>query len=200
MKHRKTSPSKTEGGQSFLEALIAGRKPVSVLLENTEFQKRLKRMCAYFERDPDKAEDLSQDACLRLLKYGDAISQFKAESPEQLFRWLFVVVRHLWLTGRMANGRFQIDDTPIDEMQLESHGPGPEAERLFSEFVEFTKSLPYAHRRAIELHWMGYSSREIARMFSGAGYVYSHVSVSAWISRAYKHFSKGRSVKKAIGF
>ena len=191
--------------QSFFEALnefLAGRKPVSVLLDNTEFQSRLRGMCYHFERERDKALDLFQDVCLRVMTYEHAIHKVKRENTEQFFSWLFVLVRHLWLDSRTRDNdrQVRIADTPIEEMQLEDPGLDPEDERLCNEFDEFRKTLPYTHRRAIELQWDGFTLRQIAEILRREGYPYSHVMVGLWISHAYRDFKRGSSVKKAIGF
>ena len=196
----------TEGEyQSFFEALsefLAGRKPVSVLLDNSEFRSRLEGMCYHFERERDKALDLFQDACVRLMTYEHAIHKVRGENTEQFFSWLFVLVRHLWLDTRTRDNdsRQRIADTAIEDLQLEDPGLNPEAQCLWGEFTDFKKTLPYTHRRAIELHLSGFSLRQIAKILRREGYDYSHVMVKLWISHAHRDFKRGSSVKKAIGF
>jgi RNA polymerase sigma factor (sigma-70 family) len=203
MKSKTTSPSETEEGyQSFFETLIeflAGRESVRVVLEHDEFQTRLKRICRSLEREREKADELFQDACVRLLKYEQTILHIKPKTADQFFSWLFTVVRNLQIDGS-KKATLLYDETPVEDLHLRGNELDPEGERLFSEFEKFTQTLSAERQRAFELKWEGHSYRDIAETLTIEGHECTHVTVRTWISNGRRDFIKGAWARKASGF
>jgi RNA polymerase sigma factor (sigma-70 family) len=203
MKAGTTSPSKPEEGyQSFNEVLIeflAGRESVRVVLEHAEFQERLKRICGGIARDHEKAADLVQNTCKKVLKYENTILHHKPKDADQFFSWVFTVVRNIHIDSGRKN-KLLFEETPIEDLHLRDAGLDPEDECLLGEFERFMHTLPSEHQRAFELMWEGYSYRDIAEILRIEGYQCSHVTVRTWISNGRRDFIKGAWVKKASGF
>ena len=202
MKTDQNPSSAKEGEYSFYNLLyevLIGRNPIGVLFEHAEFQSRLKRICHNLEHDGEKAKDLSQETCLRLLRYGCKIRPDNVETTDQFFSWLYVVVRNI-VNSEWRKDRLPLDDRPVEEVSLADYRVDLDAERFFGEFEEFSRTLPYERRRAIELRMEGYSYREIADILESEGCPCSHVIVRVWYRDALRDFFNRNSVKKAIGF
>jgi DNA-directed RNA polymerase specialized sigma24 family protein len=119
----KTSALLKSAGEypSFPEALtefLARRESVSVVLTNAEFQARLKLICRGLEGEPEKAAELFQDTCLRLLKYEKRILQKKPANAEQFFSLVFKVAQNLRLDSRKKL-KLLFRETPIDDLVLQ---------------------------------------------------------------------------------
>jgi DNA-directed RNA polymerase specialized sigma24 family protein len=203
MKTKTASPSNTEEGyQSFSEVLIeflASRESVRVVLAHAEFQTRLKLICGGITREPEKAAELVQNTCVRLLKYEKTILQKNPSNADQFFSLVFKVAQNIHFDSGKKN-RLLFEERPLEDVSLRDNGLDPEHESLFNEFERFVQTLPTAHQRAFELKWEGHSYRDVAEILRIEGHVCTHVTVRTWISNGRRDFIKGAWAKKASGF
>jgi RNA polymerase sigma-70 factor (ECF subfamily) len=106
-------------------------------------------------RDPDRAQDLVQDAYARALRY-----QHSYQRGTNMKAWLFAIMRNLYWDRFQKNQRqpVSLDDVPefalYDQMRDEL-GEGPEAEVLNriarGEVVEAIEKLAPLHREVVLL-------------------------------------------------
>jgi RNA polymerase sigma factor (sigma-70 family) len=205
MNSNMTMTQNTEGDYNFYSLLyevLTGRKPIDVLFEHDEFQRRGKQICYMVTRKWEDVEDLFQDSCLRVWKYGHrALTPENIRNEGEFFAWFNVVARNThksnWRKRRVLS-----EAKPLDEIFMADPQVNIEAQCFLSEFVEFTKTLSAERRQAIEYWLENYSYREIARNLTRADTTYSHVAVRAWIKEALKRFfdKKCVPVRKASGY
>jgi len=199
-----TAADEPEGEYAFYHLLcdyFAGLVLIDAVLAHAEFQRRLKRYSFIHARKKEDADDLCQEASLRVFLYQHTLSPENTPNERAFFGWLFVLTRNAFLSGLRSRG-VPIDDQLIEDIQVADGGPSPEDECYRREFVEFSKSLPDSHRLAVEYFLESYSFREIMRLLNAAGIRCSHVTVRTWVRDAQSAFEtrKQSSVRKAVGF
>lgn len=156
----------------LLEVLV-GRKPIADLLAHEEFLKRGERICRYLAKKYLASgasydwRELFQDACVKVLKFGNRLVPSNIPDEAAFFRWFFVLVRNLLRDEARKNGKrreleMSLSDDELKALKVADPGIGPEGDCLLSEFRDFTKDLPEEYRRAIELRQEGRSYEEIA--------------------------------------
>jgi RNA polymerase sigma-70 factor (ECF subfamily) len=122
-------------------------------------------LARWLTRNPDDAEDVVQEACVRALKYIDALRGTSARP------WFLTIVRHAfydWCERNRPVGLARDDGNAIDEA-VDHAGLGPEQaalrraeSRLLADAVA---DLPLAYREVLILREMEeLSYKEIARI------------------------------------
>jgi RNA polymerase sigma factor (sigma-70 family) len=203
MKNNQDSEGAYPSFLMLLGEVLNDGKPVDVLLEHAECERRLKRICYGLAGNRDGAEDLYQEACRKFLQYRDAISRRNTGNPEEFFGYLYTMVLHLRLDQVRLENRIQYDETPVEELEpkdLLADLKYLDHQCLLSELHRFSKTLPKEYARAIELYEQGYTFREIAETLRSENYQCSHVTVRTWIKDALKNFGSHGSIRKVSGF
>jgi DNA-directed RNA polymerase specialized sigma24 family protein len=187
---------------TLLCEVLTGRKPIDAVLEHEEFQHRAKQCCHAIARKWEEGEDLFQDACIRVWKYGSALKPENIKNKDAFFAWFYVLALHTYM-GNWRKQRIQFDSKPVQEMPVADPRVNIEAQCLLSEFLEFCqKTLPDNRHRAVKYWLEGYSFRDIAGNLNETGTPGSHVAVRTWVRDTVKGFLKRASTpgKKAIGY
>ena len=131
---------------------------------------RIYRYLLSMTRDPDAAEDLTQETLLRALRAGGALRE-----PAALLSWLYRLATNVFLDQVRADRRRPLADRegrpdretdPADEIP----DPGPRVDRLAEQaemsacVQEYVSQLPPDYRAVILLHdEYGLTDREIAQ-------------------------------------
>ena len=131
---------------------------------------RIYRYLLSMTRDPDAAEDLTQETLLRALRAGGALRE-----PAALLSWLYRLATNVFLDQVRADRRRPLADRegrldrgadPADEIP----DPGPRVDRLAEQAEmsacvrEYVNQLPPEYRAVILLHdEYGLTDREIAQ-------------------------------------
>jgi RNA polymerase sigma-70 factor (ECF subfamily) len=118
--------------------------------------------------DPGRAEDVVQDAFIRLWTHANSYDSARGS----LRTWLLTAVRHRaidYLRGRPGRERQEVEIGP----ELPAHGVGSDPWRDVAESLErqavrqALASLPPDQRQVVELaYYGGYTQREIAEIVS----------------------------------
>ncbi len=127
--------------------------------------------------DADQAEDLAQEAFLRLLQ----------NAPRHPKAWLFTVAENLLRDeARLASGRAR-HLTLIQAAREEERDPGPESELLRKDDAALVRRalerLPERDRTLLLLHHEGFRYREIAEHLGLAP-----ASIGSLLTRAQRRF------------
>lgn len=140
---------------------------------------RLKRYASRYLSTPEDAEDITQEACLKVLEAG---SKGKIEQPEA---YLFRTTRNLALNKLARNSRLAfiyIEDL-ADSSVIEEGLPLEEeifSQKRFERFCTALVDLPDQCRRVVILRKVyGYSHQQVAK------------KLNISISTVEKHLSKG---------
>lgn len=140
---------------------------------------KLLRYCTYRCGDPDTAEDLVQEAMVRLWRRraGEPLSD-----PEA---WLYTTVRHLILDGAKVarNRRRLLAGEPVRVSEQEPADRAVEREEERERVQGVLERMPERGREILMLRYSGYSYREIAdRVGVASG------SVGTLLARAERRF------------
>ena len=123
-----------------------------------ELKPKLLRYCTYRCGDPDTAEDVVQEAMVRLWRR-DA-----GEPPADPASWLFTTARHLILDGDKVarNRRRLLAANPVDESEPERADRALEREEERERVRKVLSRMPERSREILMLRYSGFSYREIA--------------------------------------
>lgn len=109
------------------------------------------RLAFSYVHNREEAEDLCQDAFLKLLCYRGTF-----EAPENCKAWLIRVTVNL-AKNLLRSGRI------TRRAEQDENLPAPDGESR--ELLEAVRSLPSSYRAVVHLHYYeGYSAKEIARI------------------------------------
>ncbi|MEI6530367.1 MAG: sigma-70 family RNA polymerase sigma factor [bacterium] len=121
-----------------------------------KYQRRLYALAFRYIGNPDRAEELSQEAFLKAFK---ALAKFRGES--QLYTWLYRITINLCIDERRRHRPLEI---PIDDLPLAS-GFDPDRREQTMMLQEALAQLPPALRTCLVMHDLeGYSYQEIANV------------------------------------
>ncbi len=123
-----------------------------------ELKPKLLRYCTYRCGDPDTAEDIVQEAMVRLWRR-DAV-----QPPADPTSWLFTTARHLILDGDKVarNRRRLLASNPVDESEPERADRALEREEEREKVRKVLGRMPERSREILMLRYSGFSYREIA--------------------------------------
>ena len=122
-----------------------------------ELKPRLLRYCTYRCGDPDTAEDVVQEAMVRLWRR-------EADPPADPASWLFTTARHLILDdGKVVrNQRRLLAAHPVRESEPERADRALEREQERERARKVLSQMPERSREILMLRYSGFSYREIA--------------------------------------
>lgn len=122
-----------------------------------DLKPKLLRYCTYRCGDPDTAEDIVQEAMLRLWRRD-------AELPADAGNWLFTTARHLILDrAKIArNRRRLLASNPVHGSEPEQADHALEREEKRSRVRRVLERMPERSREILMLRYSGFSYREIA--------------------------------------
>lgn len=205
-----------------LQVILAGRSPIEDLLDDRGFQRQGKQKCAkimskyrgimrmYFGVSYDE-EDLFCEACMRLVNYwhkreaeNNAPSEKDFPNEHEFWGWFFTLALNIIRSKLRKYKEFREEGltlihVPIDDLSIADHRVQPEWESFLRQFLEFTESLPVNRRRATQLWYEGYSTREIKALLKREGIECSNVSVLKWVKASLKAFAKSLQTVEAGG-
>ena len=123
-----------------------------------ELKPKLLRYCTYRCGDPDTAEDVVQEAMVRLWQR-DA-----GEPPADPASWLFTTARHLIQDGAKVarNRRRLLAANPVDESGPERADRALERDEERERVRKVLSRMPERSREILMLRYSGFSYREIA--------------------------------------
>ncbi len=123
-----------------------------------QLKPRLLRYCTYRCGDPDAAEDIVQEAMVRLWRR-DA-----GEPPADPAAWLFTTARHLILDGEKVAGNRQrlLASNPVHDAEPEQADRALERDQERQRVRELLRRMPERGREILMLRYSGFSYREIA--------------------------------------
>ena len=123
-----------------------------------QLKPKLLRYCTYRCGDPDAAEDIVQEAMVRLWRR-DADAP-----PADPAAWLFTTARHLILDGEKVAGNRQrlLASNPVSEAEPEQADRALEREQERQRVREVLRRMPERSREILMLRYSGFSYREIA--------------------------------------
>jgi RNA polymerase sigma-70 factor (ECF subfamily) len=122
---------------------------------------RLWRYALLLSKAPDVAEDLVQATCLRAIERADQYTP-----GTRLDRWLFVILRSIWLNEVRARRIRQSEESTDSEKALTIDGAKElETNILAAEVLTAISQLPEAQRETVLLvYGEGYSYAEAAKL------------------------------------
>lgn len=121
-----------------------------------KYQRRLYALAFRYVGNPDRAEELSQEAFLKAYK---ALSKFRGES--QLYTWLYRITINLCIDECRRHHPLEV---PIDDLPLAS-GFDPDRREQTMMLQEALAQLPPTLRTCLVMHDLeGYSYQEIANV------------------------------------
>ena len=144
-----------------------------------QLKPRLLRYCTYRCGDPDAAEDIVQEAMVRLW-------QRDADTPPaDPAAWLFTTARHLILDGEKVAGnrRRLLASNPVHDAEPERVDHALEREQERERVREMLGRMPDRSREILMLRYSGFSYREIAAQVGVA-----RGSVGTLLARAERRF------------
>ena len=123
-----------------------------------ELKPKLLRYCTYRCGDPDTAEDIVQEAMVRLWRR-DA-----GAPPADPASWLFTTARHLILDGdKVARNRHRLlASNPVHESEPDRADRALEREEEREKVRKVLGRMPERSREILMLRYSGFSYREIA--------------------------------------
>ena len=123
-----------------------------------QLKPKLLRYCTYRCGDPDTAEDIVQEAMVRLWRRN------VEEPPADPAAWLFTTARHLILDGdKVARNRQRLlASNPLAEAEPEQTDRVLEREHERKRVREMLGRMPRRSREILMLRYSGFSYREIA--------------------------------------
>jgi RNA polymerase sigma factor (sigma-70 family) len=167
-----------------------GNEPIDSLLEHPVFKRRLKIICRTLASNPTDAEDLYNETCFRVwLK----IDQFHPTAEGSFFRWLRIVVRHLYI-DRFRRRSLVLDDTRSEE-QYDVRDPGadPFAQLIQAEMIKQLNELilgqKETERLVLTYFFQDRSYREIAEILQTKhGIRITHITVRTKVRNILQKF------------
>lgn len=142
---------------------------------------KLLRYCTYRCGDPDAAEDVVQEAMVRLWR------RSAREPPSDPEAWLYTTVRHLILDGAKVarNRRRLLAGVPVPASEREPADRAVERAEERERVQGVLRQMPERGREILMLRYSGFSYREIAdRVGVASG------SVGTLLARAERRFLK----------
>lgn len=140
---------------------------------------KLLRYCTYRCGDPDAAEDVVQEAMVRLWRCS------AREPPSDPEAWLYTTVRHLILDGAKVarNRRRLLAGVPVPASEREPADRAVERAEERERVQGVLRQMPERGREILMLRYSGFSYREIAdRVGVASG------SVGTLLARAERRF------------
>ncbi len=124
-----------------------------------QLKPKLLRYCTYRCGDPDAAEDVVQEAMVRLWRRN------AEEPPADPAAWLFTTARHLILDGEKVAGNRQrlLASNPVHDAEPEPADRTLEREQERQRVREVLGRMPDRSREILMLRYSGFRYREIAR-------------------------------------
>ncbi|MEO1656501.1 MAG: RNA polymerase sigma factor [Pseudomonadota bacterium] len=117
---------------------------------------RFWRFAISLTRDPQLAEDLVQDTCLRML---EKWQHFRPGT--HLDRWGFTVMANLWRSNLRRKTPQMLDDEAME--RVEDNAPLPDRHFFVGQVLDAIDALPEAQRSLVVLvYGEGFSYREAA--------------------------------------
>lgn len=206
----------------FLQGILEGRRPIEDLVGHRGFQSKGKQRCArvmcryreimrmYYGASYDD-EDLFFEACERMIDYwyrreaeNNAPSQEDFHNEDEFLGWFFVLALNIVRSKlrkfkELREEGLTLIYVPIDDLPIADYRVQPEWESFLKQFLEFTETLPLNRRRATQLWYEGFSSREIKAILENEGIVISNVSVMKWVRASLKAFAASLKRDKRDG-
>ena len=123
-----------------------------------QLKPRLLRYCTYRCGDPDAAEDIVQEAMVRLWRRN------ADTPPADPAAWLFTTARHLILDGEKVAGNRKrlLASNPVRDAEPERADRALEREQERQRVREVLERMPERSREILMLRYSGFSYREIA--------------------------------------
>lgn len=189
-----------------LRSILAGKQGVGSLLEHPEFELIGRRFCSRFKSNGEwDAEDLYQEACLRVLKWSGKLSPDNIPDEEAFFSWLFKVVQNVYRSklrkSKAVSHLRKIeaggDSRPAEELIIPDLSINLDNEVLLKEFEMFSRVLPKERLRSLMLWFEDRSYREIAVILNSEGIRCSHTTVRHWVDDAFTSFREAISAPSA---
>lgn len=169
----------------LLHEFLDGERRIEALLLHPEFVNRSLKICRVLTGSQDDAEDLFQDVCLRMLKYGHNLTRAKIPDKRAFFAWLSKLTHNVFLDS-VRRRRLLTDALPLENVTLPDPAVSRDREDLKEEFVRLIGSLPLERRIAMEMWLDGHSFRKISAQLRTLGFVTSHVTVATWLKSVLK--------------
>lgn len=128
-----------------------------------QHQRYLFQKANHIATSKEEAEDLVQDAILRMIEQKDKYD------PNRNFKaWSLQVMRNLYINQYNRRKRYRVFATETDELvplltESQNEGEG----NLYLEFLNAAiRRLKKPHRKAFQLFFEGYEQKEIAAQFN----------------------------------
>ena len=196
-----------------LREVLAGRSPIEDILGHRGFQSQGRQRCVrimckyrlimrmYFGVSYDE-EDLYCEACVRMVNFWHkreaddrAPSEKDFPNENEFWGWYFVLALNIIRSKlrkfkELREEGLTLIHVPVDDLPIVDCRVEPEWESFLKQFLEFTETLPLNRRRATQLWYEGYSTREVKTILNGEKIKCSNVSVLKWVKASIKAFAK----------
>ncbi|MEM7215613.1 MAG: RNA polymerase sigma factor [Pseudomonadota bacterium] len=122
---------------------------------------RLWRYCLALTSNPDRANDLAQNTCLRAMEKSHLFKQ-----GTKLDRWIFRIAQRLWINEMRSDAVRQGGGlVAIDEIELPDKKSDPETNLFARQLLMEVMKLPEAQRTTVMLVYVeGFSYKDAARI------------------------------------
>ena len=140
---------------------VVARDPAAFRLIVDRHMPRLILLARRLLRDEAEAEDVAQEALLRLWRQGQGLDV----GPAGVGPWLKRVVSNLAIDKLRVRGRFDVTDEPPEQPQAASQLRGLEQRELADRVEDALRQLPDRQRLALTMfHYEGLSMQEVGGM------------------------------------
>jgi hypothetical protein len=198
---------------TLLLAILAGHSPIEDLLGHHGFQSQGKQKCAkvmckyrgimrmYYGASYDE-DDLFSEASTRMINFwhkreadNNAPCEQDFLTEHEFWGWFFVLALNI-IRSKLRKFKelraegLTLIHVPIDDLSIADHHVQPEWECFLKQFLEFTATLPLNRRRATQLWYEGYSTREIKALLHDEQIECSNVAVLKWVKASLKAFAE----------
>ncbi len=191
MKKQQNDQGDDGGFYQCLNNVLNHLEPIDALLENPVFKAELRRICSTLTFNQADAEEIFNDACLRLTQKIDKFDPSRSDAS--FIAWIRTMVRNLFFDrARRKSPKF--DDTPSDELYgLRDSGATPEERFWQGELEDKLNDLidKQDEPERLMLKYCledGLSFRQIAKTLEKHGIHRSHVTIGKVVRKLLKEF------------
>ena len=130
-----------------------------------KYSSRLLAMCLRYEQNVSSAEDILQDAFIRIF---EKIGRFQWQGPGSLYSWMVRLTLNLVFDSKRLRKRlsqYELDDVPIDYLSVEEPEYEEAASLPPSVLASMITQLPNRYRTVFQLYCIeGLPHREIGEL------------------------------------
>lgn len=220
-----SSPLRAESFNELLQKTLRDRNLMNDLLRHSEFLDRGFRICRWYVRGSSQDPwEVFSNAYLKALASKDKLRVDNTPNAETFFAWFSLLTLNMLRDQWRKNGRemkrlesisYSNEESSSEDscgtdfdINLANPSVDLDGDCFIKEFLEFTKTLPAHHRRAIMLRLENYPDKgvpyeEIAKTLNSEGITCTGVTVRSWIRSSWRAFLNDRkalSNKKAVAF